>query len=169
MDSSAISEIQQYLRTLSFNDPRLFPVVVDGIFSNQTANAVNAFQQTRGLPVTGTVDPQTWDVLYAEYLKERPRGTVPLLVFFDSAHRLSPDDENETVAILQLVLNSLSSVYDNIPVVSVTGRYDAATETAVRLFQELHGLTPSGIVNESTWNILATLFNDLRRFPRRSI
>lgn len=167
MDSTVISEIQHYLRTLSFTDPRLFPVVVDGVFSNQTTNAVNAFQQTRGLPVTGTVDPQTWDVLYAEYLSQRPRGTVPLLVFFDPAHLLRPNEENETVAILQLVLRTLSFAYDNLPVVEVTGVYDAATENAVRTFQSLHALEPSGIVNDSTWNTLATLFNDLRRFPRR--
>jgi peptidoglycan hydrolase-like protein with peptidoglycan-binding domain len=36
---------------------------VDGIFGPKTASGVRAFQQDHGLPVTGTVDPATWQAV----------------------------------------------------------------------------------------------------------
>jgi lipoprotein-anchoring transpeptidase ErfK/SrfK len=39
------------------------PGEIDGIFSSNTAHAVSAFQLSRGLPVTGTVDAATWTAL----------------------------------------------------------------------------------------------------------
>lgn len=39
--------------------------VIDGIFGNETTRIVRQFQRTSGLPVTGTVDQETWDALFA--------------------------------------------------------------------------------------------------------
>ncbi|HUE25258.1 MAG TPA: peptidoglycan-binding domain-containing protein [Solirubrobacteraceae bacterium] len=39
------------------------PMTIDGSFGNQTQTAVEQFQAAHGLPVTGMVDPATWQAL----------------------------------------------------------------------------------------------------------
>jgi peptidoglycan hydrolase-like protein with peptidoglycan-binding domain len=41
----------------------LNPQGVDGDFGDNTEKALKAFQQFKGLPVTGVVDEQTWEAL----------------------------------------------------------------------------------------------------------
>lgn len=43
-------------------------VSIDGVFGNQTRNAVIALQKSAGLPETGSVDEATWDVLVERFL-----------------------------------------------------------------------------------------------------
>lgn len=43
-------------------------VNIDGVFGNQTRNAVIALQKSAGLPETGSVDEATWDVLVERFL-----------------------------------------------------------------------------------------------------
>lgn len=55
-----VKALQQKLNTLGGEC-----TVVDGIFGNETTRIVRQFQRTSGLPVTGTVDQETWDAVFA--------------------------------------------------------------------------------------------------------
>jgi peptidoglycan hydrolase-like protein with peptidoglycan-binding domain len=61
----AVRNLQRILTALSRrNDMRsLNPQGVDGDFGDNTEKALKAFQQFKGLPVTGVVDEQTWEAL----------------------------------------------------------------------------------------------------------
>jgi hypothetical protein len=52
--------IQDQLNAISVGYPRIPRIAVDGIYGQQTANAVRTFQQIFGLPQTGVVDIATW-------------------------------------------------------------------------------------------------------------
>ena len=52
--------IQEQLNTISNVYSAIPTIAVDGIYGNNTANAVRAFQQVFGLPATGIVDQPTW-------------------------------------------------------------------------------------------------------------
>jgi peptidoglycan hydrolase-like protein with peptidoglycan-binding domain len=69
MTNNAITNLQIYLRQLSYTDPNLLPVPIDGIYELETQNAVIAFQAKHNLETTGIVNKATWDAIYAEYLK----------------------------------------------------------------------------------------------------
>lgn len=55
-----VRTIQSQLNTISNNYPAIPKLRVDGIYGPQTRNAVEIFQRTFGLPVTGAVDFSTW-------------------------------------------------------------------------------------------------------------
>ncbi len=52
---------------------------------------------------------------------------------------------------IQEQLNAVSEVYSSIPPTNADGFYSEATQEAVRAFQNLFGLSPSGIVDYPTW------------------
>ena len=78
----AVMNLQRYLRRLvplgGEENIRLVPI--DGIFESRTKEALEEYQRTRGLPVTGIAEKLTWDTLFAEYtndLRKNDRSSFP--------------------------------------------------------------------------------------------
>lgn len=55
-----VLQIQEQLNRISQNYPAITPITVDGIFGENTANAVRTFQRIFSIPQTGIVDSPTW-------------------------------------------------------------------------------------------------------------
>lgn len=59
--------LQYMLSVLAAHISTIPPLSVDGIYGQQTKNAVLAAQRRFGLPETGSVGAQTWDAIYNQY------------------------------------------------------------------------------------------------------
>lgn len=57
---SKIRQIQEQLNAITNAYPALPKISVDGVFGENTQNAVKKFQQIFGLPATGIIDYSTW-------------------------------------------------------------------------------------------------------------
>lgn len=161
--SKNVSELQGYLREISMNGTAVRPVIPDGIYSANTAAAVSDFQRAKGLPETGETDRATWEMILDTYydiitnLSEQV-GVNPL----PSANTvLAKGDKGTAIIILQAMLNTLSGLFFNIPMNSLSGTYDSDTIKAVTEFQTVSGITPTGETDIRTWNALAELFNTI--------
>ncbi len=55
-----VEQMQEQLNAISNNYPLIPRIAVDGIYGEETQNAVKVFQKIFGLPVTGIVDYRTW-------------------------------------------------------------------------------------------------------------
>ena len=55
-----VRQVQQQLARISQSYPAIPRVTPDGIYGQQTRDAVEKFQQVFGLPVTGVIDYRTW-------------------------------------------------------------------------------------------------------------
>lgn len=55
-----VEQLQEQLNAISNNYPLIPKIAVDGIFGENTQEAVLVFQDVFGLPETGTVDYRTW-------------------------------------------------------------------------------------------------------------
>lgn len=159
-----VSNVQYLLSYLAEFYSTIPPVSIDGIYGPSTTSAVSAFQGTFELPVTGTVDFDTWDVLYRTYLGFL--ATIPfqyiegnILPYPGIPLRLGSDDDS--VRVLQEYLNFLAGFYDELPTVNVTGYFGNQTDQAVRAFQRLSGIPDNGTVGSVTWNAITTLYSDL--------
>ena len=63
------------------------------------------------------------------------------------------------VVVIQVEINRISQNYPAIPKVpEVDGIFGSRTESSVRQFQEIFGLTPDGIVGKATWYALVRLY-----------
>ena len=165
--TDAVRNLQRYLRRLSFDDPTLMRVPVDGIFERQTEDAVKAFQVAYGLPETGRVDRRTWDRIYDAYLRaERATDRTPITNFFPAypeGYELAYGEHSLTVSLLQLLLQELTVIYDSISIGEISGIFDDATEENVRRFQTAALLPVTGRVNLETWN---RILRDYESFAR---
>lgn len=69
----ATAEVQRYLRAISYAQKEVPHVGIDGIYGEETREAVRAFQTLFALPRTGIVDQETFYALYRNFLQV-PKG-----------------------------------------------------------------------------------------------
>jgi peptidoglycan hydrolase-like protein with peptidoglycan-binding domain len=150
--------VAQYVATV----PR---VLQDGIFGEDTEDAVRGFQETYGLTPDGIVGLRTWDRLYNVYL-----GLVGSLDYSNlnglalpfPGRILQIGSEGEDIRALQSYLNYIAASYPAIPTVTVDGVFGPATAAAVDAFDSVFGLPPNrGAVNAALWSEITRVYDDL--------
>jgi peptidoglycan hydrolase-like protein with peptidoglycan-binding domain len=129
-----VKTLQYLLRARGHN------LTVDGIFGSQTAAAVRAFQQQKGLAVDGVVGPATWSALIIT-VRQGSQGEAVRGVQEEFQYRNLSGDPSKGVQI--------------------DGIFGPMTDDAVRGFQQaLHTGIPSvtvdGIVGPVTWQALVS-------------
>ena len=151
---------QYYLSVISYFDPQIPQVIIDGIFDQNTREAVLALQQRNGLEPTGIIDRPTWNAIEAAYdttLNSLSPEALAVKSEIYPGRYLSLGISGEDVNDLQQFLQAAIARDPTLPPVSVTGTYDAATEAAVREIQRRAGITTNGIVGPLTWNRIIAL------------
>ena len=147
---SSVEQVQFWLSDLAQFDASLPGVTVDGRYGATTERAVRAFQQKQHLTADGVVGQTTWKALYAAWVDAQSDlgGTAwPGMV-------LRRGDTGMEVRLVQFWLRLAADNYTALRTVTVDGKFDAATVSAVQAFQTLFGLTSDGAVGRSTWNKL---------------
>ena len=169
-ERDAILNTQTYLRQLTFHDERLGAqgsVPLDGIWDSATRDALIKFQESRGLPVTGTVDRATWEVLKAEYDRSVAENSppVPLALFprYPQGYEIKKGDRGFLVDTAQYLLEQLERLY-HFRGYTPSGVYDDLTETDVRDFQKRNLIDPTGRIDRETWDAMAVQHNLLLEY-----
>ncbi len=163
MNERTIRRLQERLRLIAQYGKNMPVETVDGIYGEDTANAVRAFQQLFGLTPTGEMNYETWTVLDEVYalVLEKTSPPIPLEVFPDGDFVLKKGDESPLVVILEIMLNTLAEAFDNLIKVQPTGKYGEGHSKAVSYLQSINSIEPSGEVDKLTWNVLSRLYNGL--------
>ncbi|MBQ4353435.1 MAG: peptidoglycan-binding protein [Clostridia bacterium] len=160
----AVAELQYLLAFIAGFTDTVRPVTVDGIFGDGTRGAVEDFQYDAGLPVTGVVDEATWNAIYSSYRNFRDSLPPDYLLANTLPYPGTPlraGSRGEDVTALQTYLNRISDVYTSIPKLTVDGIYGTATENAVRAYQTIFGLEPTGVTASYTWEQIAQTYRTL--------
>ena len=125
------------------------------------------FQEIFDLPVTGIVDKATWYSIKRRYIAvKRLCELISEGLTISEAERLFPEnlqegDTSAGVRVIQYFLAFLGYFDENLPQISITGTFDAATTNAVRQFQSQRGLTVTGIVDRTVWGEILSAYNAL--------
>ncbi|WMJ76706.1 MULTISPECIES: peptidoglycan-binding domain-containing protein [unclassified Sedimentibacter] len=159
--------LQYFLNVLSSVYPAIPAVTIDSYYGPETTDAVKVFQEIMGLPPSGIVDLRTWAEIYkAVYaiLTSVPVEDIylPLINFMGMEYREGMNKIYPGILILDIMLNYLSTKIPEIPAVKIDGNFSEDKAASVRVFQELYGLEPTGVVDAQTWNMIMNIYRNFR-------
>ena len=145
-----IKQLQKYLREIAKQDDRIPLLIIDGLFLEETKQAVEVFQEIYGIAITGEVDEETWNRIYKEYIDivglERSCSCLDILSKKDTT--LEKGNSGYIVYFVQVMLKRISDKYSNFPEIEVSGTVDENTEKALAQIREIHNLPPSATDEE---------------------
>lgn len=154
--------LQYYLNFLGFFNPKLPQIGVDGIFGQETRDAVLTFQNLYGLTVDGIVGRGTWNMIQNAYdgivysLPAQYKGYANLIY---PGYLITTGQKGAVVRQLQTYINTIAANDSSVPRVTVDGDYGNQTKNAVMAIQRMNGLEPNGQVGPLTWNAITQLYN----------
>lgn len=152
-----VRSLQTMLRVLAEDDRTLPGVIPDGIYGNNTAAAVTAFQRRAGLPVTGVADQATWDAIVPAYEDAliRVDEAEPLRIVLNPGQVIRQGERNPNIRLVQAILAVLGDAYGSIPSPAMTGVLDLPTAESLSAFQRFSLLPDTGELDKRTWKHLA--------------
>jgi len=150
--------IQQLLNGISGTYNQIPSVTVDGEFGAATQRAVIRFQQLFGLAADGVVGRNTWNQLNTVYRQSSGDTSITVRPFPGTVLQLG--SRGPDVLYVQRIINAIRSRYPQLPFLTEDGVYGTGTQEAVRIFQNLSGISADGIVGRVTWNALNNAYNN---------
>ena len=145
--------------------PKIQPI--DGVFGQQTEEAVRRFQEIFGLTADGVVGKATWYRLVSLYVGVNrlselvSEGQRMFVIPFQAPQAVSEGSPRNQVLMVQYFLSILAQFDPLIPFVTLDGIYGPATRQAVRSFQTAQGIPVTGTVDTATWNALYSAFEGI--------
>lgn len=161
--------LQKQLSRIAKDYPSFGKPVVTGTFDEATENSVKKFQKQFSLTADGVVGRATWNKVSFIYVSvkdlaeltsegETAEGTQSAGGWPGTVLRRGSTGSN--VEQVQFWLSDLAQFDSSLVRVTVDGSYGAATERAVRAFQQKQSLTADGVVGQRTWNTLYAAWVD---------
>lgn len=153
----AIAELQQALRDIAKTDSDIISVIPDGIFGEETEEAIKSFQRRYGFTETGAVDFELWEKIQEEKRRSLFILSDPIQVISikNEDLPLSLGQVGKAVHTLNLMLSQLGELYDNFSAVNSGDEFTEETLKEVKKWQQVIGHEISGEVDKLTWNRLS--------------
>lgn len=162
---SSVRILQYYLSFLGYFNLKLPYISIDGIFGDETRDAVLTFQSLYGLDVDGIVGRDTWDMIqnaYAGVLTSLPDEYRSYSSLLYPGYIITTGASGKVVEQLQTYLKTIAANTPSVPDVTVDGYYGDQTKNAVLAVQRLEGIEQNGQVGVLTWNAIINLYNQFR-------
>lgn len=164
-----VQRVQNRLNRIAINYPAIpFITVVEGNYGTETVRAVRSFQQIFGLPVTGTVDEETWYRIIYIYNAVKRLGELEsegeeVQSGVYPGNEVRAGDRGPNVLRLQWYNNAIarSGQFPQLRVIDLDGIYDTETANAMSALQALLGLPQTGVVDRATWDAVTQLYNEV--------
>lgn len=165
-----VLRVQWYINAIARSGqyPQVQVVDLDGVYGEQTANAVRTLQGLFGFEQSGTVDRRTWDALTDLYNEVGEVGTDDEYYGGDvngwprpyPGTALRRGSSGDSVYYIQDLLNIISKYDASVPSLMRDGQFGPQTEAAVRAFQSRYGLEADGVVGPLTWEKLNAIYGE---------
>lgn len=145
-EDEKVAVIQQKLSDLGY-----YYGETDGIYNEFTASAVEQFQTAMNLNVTGEADEKTCIILFGERTNSGSDADLYENTETDVIYFLNEGTVSNEVTDMQDRLIELRYLTG-----TASGKYDAATVEAVKLFQEVNGYPANNYITDGQFKLLMT-------------
>lgn len=161
---AAIREVQKFLYTISTVVNSEVPrVAIDGIYGEETAAAVKTFQIIYGIPETGYVDLDTFDMLYFTYSEALSDKSNPDYVVTPAGFPIKVGSQGSDVIAIHLYITELLRTYPDIGGVGRGAYFTEDTRAAVINLQKIFNLTPTGEIDSALYQRILGEIDAIRR------
>lgn len=155
-----VYNLQRFLRTISKSNDKIYPVVPDGIFGEDTKRSVESFQAEYGLDITGEADFSTWEAIVREYeICVENLSAVHGIKIIKNEQIIKENESADAVYIIQAMIVSLAERFENINAVSINGVYDGELRREVEKLKQIFGQNGTDI-DKKFINELAVLYEN---------
>lgn len=160
LQTGPVLSLQRMLNYISRFNPAIPRLEADGIFGEQTLEAVMIFQRDHDLPVTGVVDLATWTAIADLYQEMQfTYGPPPMLAVLPcGTYTCCQGQQSRSLYVVQAMFNALCTVADNFRTTDPGDKNDGDTWDNLCTLQKLCGLPVNGTLDRSTWAYLAQLY-----------
>ena len=160
MIGQPVRSLQYMLRRLGKKYPFLPALAVDGIFGEETLEAVMLFQRELAPPVTGVVDWRTWQAIRNKWLaaEEAMEPARVLRAFPGEGVRVEPGETAAYMALPQAMFQMLSRQFSGLTSHPVNAVHGAASADNVRWLQRAAGQRETGVLDKQAWDMLSRLY-----------
>lgn len=159
-----VEALQYYLAFLGYFYPQLPPIPINGFFDELTRDAVFAFQNEYGLPVTGEVDLNTYYNIERQYrnaVADLPANYQSAIGEPYPGRFLVEGDRGEEVRVIQGYINRIGRTDPAVPEITVDGIFGPQTKRAVIAIQAQLGVEQNGAVGPVEWVEIITRGNNI--------
>lgn len=160
--------VQTRLNRISKNYPAIPKIaVIDGIYANDTADAVAEFQRIFGLLETGSVDRSVWYAIQRIYSGVKSlsdlnsEGLAPEDVSNLFAQVLSLGYTGQGARDLQYFLRFIAEFNPAVSAPVIDGVFGPETQASVISFQREYSLEPTGVVDTPTWEAIYNTYRGM--------
>lgn len=161
---SAIKEIQRFLRVISDRvNPNIPRVSIDGIYGQETFEAVSVFQEIYGLAKTGTVDRETFELLYLLHDSAIREKNTSNYIITNEGFPLKLGSQGNDVINLHLYITELEKTYADIGSVGKGSYFNTQTQNAVINLEKIFNMKASGEVSAILYQRILTELDAIRR------
>ena len=162
--SNAIREVKKYLYLVSQNMyPEIGRGTIDGIYDSQTRKSVASYQKIKKLPETGTVDLNTFNLLYKDYYSTQRRLLSKGYIITEDGFPLSIGTMNEDVRIIHAMIGELNDIYTELSEVGHGSYYSKGTAESVKMLRKIFGMPDGEHVDEELYQRMVTEIEAIRR------
>lgn len=158
--SNPIRDLQFMLGRLADRYDFLPALSLDGLFGEDTLEAVLLFQRELAPPVTGVVDERTWNAIRDEWIKLE-RETAPpraLRIFPGEGTQAIPGASGNYMILPQTMFQVLRQKLSGIQEDAADGIHGKSSVENTMWLQKLAQLEQTGIMDRATWDMLSRLY-----------
>lgn len=159
--NAPIRSLQRMLREIGMIDTDIPLIIPDGIYGDQTKDAVKAFQRKHKLPITGIADEETFYLIASVYDSVAPelrRAQVPFRQF-PLGLVVKAGETSPYVSEIQQQFHYLAGNYQEFKPVQETGTLDPETQENLRLIQRVSELPETGFLDATTYAYVIRLYH----------
>ena len=160
---AAIKEIQGYLRGVGYDT---LPVIISGNFDDNTITAVKDFQEKNALEASGKVNYETFVILYDEYKAQAAERSIREKHDSFIAFPISLGMSGNEIEYVNDMIIEILDYYGHYHNVRRNRFFTAESEDGIIMLQELFNLSPTGKIDEYTYERMLIERDSIHNFKK---